>query len=134
MKVTPQQYAQLILEMTENLDENQAGAILAKIAKKIRNNQDMKKVKAIVTELDRQYKVKEGIVDGQVISARALNSEQVAAIKTVLAKKFATDSAKVIVNNVVDESLKGGLIIQVGDEVWDGSIRAKLTKLKSSLI
>ena len=38
-----------------------------------------------------------------------------------------------IINNIIDESVKGGVIIKVEDEVRDGSVRGKLGELKKIL-
>jgi F-type H+-transporting ATPase subunit delta len=65
-----------------------------------------------------------------VTSATALSAEQEANIIARLEKRLAR---KVKLNCNVDDTLIGGLIIQAGDLVIDGSVRGKLTKLADAL-
>ena len=40
---------------------------------------------------------------------------------------------EVVIKNKIDENIKGGIIIKVGDEIVDASISGKLRSFKSSL-
>jgi len=40
----------------------------------------------------------------------------------------------VILKNIIDESIKGGVILRVGDEILDGSIAGRLNDLKKILV
>lgn len=65
-----------------------------------------------------------------VTSARALNDGQISRLREVLAGMYNRD---VTFNLVVDPELVGGLRIQAGDDVIDGSIAARLGDLKLKL-
>jgi F-type H+-transporting ATPase subunit delta len=60
-----------------------------------------------------------------------LNSEQQNAIVAKIEQRF---HKHVILNIQVDETLLGGYVVQVGDEVIDASIRTQLKKLHRHLI
>ena len=47
-------------------------------------------------------------------------------------KKY--QAKEVVLKNIVDENIKGGMIVRVGDEVMDGSIAGKLGELKKILV
>ncbi len=84
-----------------------------------------------IVTLFAQYKAEhEKIVEADVTSAAALSAEQEASIIAGLEKRLAR---KVKLNCNVDDTLIGGLIIQAGDLVIDGSVRGKLTKLADAL-
>lgn len=61
-------------------------------------------------------------------SAVALDPEASTAIQNSLRARFGDD---VTVEFRVEPSLIGGLRVQVGSDVWDGSVRARLDALKN---
>jgi F-type H+-transporting ATPase subunit delta len=66
-----------------------------------------------------------------VRSAIALDDAQQAALRDRLARML---SATPIIHLEVDPSLIGGLVVQVGDDVYDASIRSRLEQLRQRLI
>lgn len=73
----------------------------------------------------------ENSVDAVVTSATELSKKQVAEIAAALTKRLGCD---VKVATEIDENLIGGAVIRAGDVVIDGSIRARLEGLATSLI
>jgi len=73
----------------------------------------------------------EASVDVQVASAIALDAKQEKAIAASLEKKL---GKKVNLSSHIDESLIGGVVIQAGDLVIDGSVKGRLGELASQLI
>ena len=84
------------------------------------------------------------IVDAFIKEAAHTRSKEVATIRTAIALDDAT-VAKIAaalskttgkdldVKVIVDESVMGGIIANVGDEVIDGSVKTRLAKLKESI-
>jgi len=72
----------------------------------------------------------EKMVEANVTSAAVLTAEQEANIVSALEKRLAR---KVKLNCNVDDALIGGLLIQTGDLVIDGSVRGKLNRLADAL-
>jgi len=66
-----------------------------------------------------------------VTSAQELAPATVKALSTTLAKQY---GRQVYINAQVDESLIGGVRVQVGADVIDGSISARLAQLKLELV
>ncbi len=66
----------------------------------------------------------------EVRSAISLTDEQKARLATALGK---ATGKQVEVKVIVDPSIQGGLVAQVGDTVIDGSVRRRLDQLKNSL-
>ena len=73
----------------------------------------------------------ENSVDAVVTSATELSKKQVGDIAQALKKRLGCD---VNVETEIDENLIGGAVIRAGDVVIDGSLRARLEGLATSLI
>jgi F-type H+-transporting ATPase subunit delta len=71
-----------------------------------------------------------GEITAEVTSARALDAGQVDAIKANLKARYGTDIA---VDVAVDPAILGGLVVKVGSERIDGSIRTKLNTLAQAM-
>jgi F-type H+-transporting ATPase subunit delta len=66
-----------------------------------------------------------------VESARALTAEQLSSVAKSLTKTYGRE---ILINANVDELLIGGIRIQVGDDVMDGSISSRLNELRRELV
>lgn len=73
---------------------------------------------------------KENIVDVKVITARQIEPEQENEVVARISKML---NKKVILNKHIDEKIIGGIVIQVGDKLIDGSIVRQLKNIKRSL-
>ena len=71
-----------------------------------------------------------GEVSADVVSAHALSSEQLDALKDALRVQIGKD---VQVNTRVDPALLGGLVVKVGSKMIDSSLRTKLNNLKVAM-
>ena len=71
-----------------------------------------------------------GEVVAEVTSARELTKPQVKSLTDTLVKEM---GAKVQIEQRVDPSILGGLIVRVGSKMVDSSLKTKLQKLKTSL-
>ncbi|MBF0249728.1 MAG: F0F1 ATP synthase subunit delta [Alphaproteobacteria bacterium] len=83
-------------------------------------------IKAYLAELSRQR----GETSAQVISAKTLSDAQLKAVTDVLKKVAGT---QVAVDADVDESLLGGMVVKVGSQMIDTSIKTKLQQLHLSM-
>jgi F-type H+-transporting ATPase subunit delta len=72
-----------------------------------------------------------GIVRATVTSARALNAQQQSEIASALERQL---GRKLQTRYATDPELVGGFVAQVGDQVYDGSIRGRLERLRQALI
>lgn len=73
----------------------------------------------------------EHVISAEVTSAYPINDAQVAELTALLEKKH---GKKVKVSVVVDPALIGGVSIAIGDEVFDASVRGKLSRMAISLM
>jgi F-type H+-transporting ATPase subunit delta len=72
----------------------------------------------------------ERVVKANVTSAKTLDAAELTQLRNALKKRF---DREVEITANVDESLIGGVVINTGDIVIDGSIKTKLARLQASL-
>lgn len=71
-----------------------------------------------------------GETTAEVISARPLDDEQLAALRANLKARFGRD---VTIEPNVDPAILGGLVVKVGSQMIDGSIRTKINSLAHAM-
>ncbi|MFK7821378.1 MAG: ATP synthase F1 subunit delta [Planctomycetaceae bacterium] len=84
----------------------------------------------IRNEAQLQYEKNEGKQRVLVRAAKALSSGALDKISSQLKSKFGFEP---IIEEQIDDSLLGGIVIQVGDTVYDSSLRTKMKQLRESL-
>ncbi|MGJ9384727.1 F0F1 ATP synthase subunit delta [Salipaludibacillus neizhouensis] len=73
-----------------------------------------------------------GIAEATVYSAKPLSEQERAAVISVFAKR--AGKAKLLIDNVVDEEIIGGLKVHIGDTVYDGSVANQLARIQTRMI
>ena len=87
-------------------------------------------LKNIIKDLKKLKKEDEQILEAKVISAFSLDENQKAKIKSILQTKT---EKQIIIDEILEPKIIGGIKIIVGDLVIDGSIKGKLDKLQESI-
>lgn len=72
----------------------------------------------------------DGVLDAKIVSAFAMNDGQLSNLMASLEKKF---KRKIEATVSVDSELIGGVKVEIGDEILDTSIRAKLEAMAIAL-
>ncbi|HJF30418.1 MAG TPA: F0F1 ATP synthase subunit delta [Sporosarcina psychrophila] len=73
-----------------------------------------------------------GIAEAKVYSTRLLTADESQAISTAFAQKIGKQALRI--ENIIDPSLIGGIRLQIGNNIYDSSVSAKLERLKRDLI
>ncbi len=76
------------------------------------------------------YQDNQGILEGTILSVKALKEQEIEKIEDAFYQK---KKMKVKLKNIVDSSLIGGIRVVIQDQIYDGSIKTKLDRLKASL-
>lgn len=92
----------------------------------VARNRRLSSLGAIVRAFETLAARHRGEITAEVTSARPLDDDQVVALKDKLRSRFGTDIA---VDLEVDPEILGGLVVKVGSQRIDGSIRTKLNTL-----
>lgn len=92
----------------------------------------LERLPEIIDAFEHQSGMKEEVVlDSEVISAIPLSDEQKQHITGELQQRY---NQPLRIRFAVDESLIGGLIIRVGDQVLDNSLRVRLNEIQRNML
>ena len=128
MKITPKQYAISLYESTIKVDKVQAEQRIKKFIKILQKNNDLSLIDKIIQQYYKYYRSQRNISKIEVSSAKKLNTE----ILNKLVQKF---NNQIEIEETVDESLIGGIVLKIDDNILlDGSVKKKLENLKKNLI
>ncbi len=85
-----------------------------------------KELRAVIRAFRRLAAEHRGETTADVITARPLNDDQVAALKQQLRTRAGRD---VTIDAQVDPNILGGIVVKLGSQMIDASIRTKLNRL-----
>ena len=86
---------------------------------------------AIAQRLRETSDQKKGVLRAEVVSAAPLGDAYLERLRAQLEKMT---GKKVVVDKREDPTLIAGVVARIGDTVYDGSLRARLTQLKTALL
>jgi F-type H+-transporting ATPase subunit delta len=132
MRISAQQYAQTLFDLTDGKSEFEIEKYVADFARYIHRNRKLKLADKIVEQFSKIYNQKNGIVEAEITTRKKIGEAEIKKMKQHILKKY--QARKVVLKNTIDESLKGGFVLKVGDEVVDGSVKGKLNALKKFLV
>jgi F-type H+-transporting ATPase subunit delta len=84
----------------------------------------------VVDEFDHYRDLHENRVKARVVTARKLDDDLLAALRSALEQRT---QKSVVLTEVVDPEVLGGLRVNVGDRVLDGTVRRSLQDMRRSL-
>lgn len=73
-----------------------------------------------------------GIAEAKVYTVKPLTAEQAEALSASFAPKVGKQA--LLIENIVDSNLLGGLKLRIGNRIFDGSLRGKLDRLERKLL
>lgn len=89
---------------------------------------------SLIDLIAKEYQVladaEKGVMRGEIVSAVALDAEKQKAVRGELEKKA---GRTLVLDFKVDESLLGGMVLKVGDNVMDASLKTQLILLKDTI-
>lgn len=86
---------------------------------------------AIASELRLLIEAHEGIVRVEVVVPMALSPSQKDLLKDVLERQT---GKKVALAEKTDSAVLGGMVVKVGDVVYDGSVRTQIRQIRENLV
>jgi len=89
-------------------------------------NRRLSQLPAMIRAFNQLWARHRGEITAEVTSARPLDDDQVAALKANLRSRMGRDIA---VDLNIDPDILGGLVVKIGSQMIDGSIRTKLNTL-----
>jgi F-type H+-transporting ATPase subunit delta len=131
MKITTTQYAKSLYEATTGKSQGEINNILENFVKILSKNNQLKFKENIIAKFEEIYNQENGIVLAEITSREKISGKLEKEIESFISKKY--KAKEVVIENKIDENIKGGIIIKVGDEVLDASIKSQLANLKNLL-
>lgn len=95
------------------------------------DNDRTTEIKNVVEEYKKLLNERNNILEGVAITAIEMDKENLRALEEKLSSKY---NKKVILENKIDESIIGGVVVKIGNEEIDSSVRNRLNTLRESLI
>ena len=131
MKISTQQYAKTLLELTENKTEKEISGIVLRFAEVLQKEGQIKNTAKIIEKFSEVFNAKHGIVEATIITKDKIKDSEIKKVENYIKEKYG--AKEIVINNIIDEKIKGGIIIKVGDDIIDASIANQLKKLEKSL-
>jgi len=131
VKISAKQYAQVLYDLTEKKDDQLIDDVVLKFAKELSVNNQLNLLENIIEKFNVIWNEHNRIAEAEVVSREKLSSELIAKLNSFIKDKYS--AKEVVLKNIVDEKIKGGIIMKVGDELIDGSIKKKMALLREDL-
>ena len=131
MKITPTQYAKTLNELTRGKSHGAIKDVVAEFIKLIASKNQSRIIPQIIEKFKEIWNKENGVVEAEIITQETMRQETRDKVKKYVKEKY--NAKEVLINNIVNESVRGGIIIRVGDEVLDGSVERQLKDLKIQL-
>lgn len=132
MKISITQYAKTLFELTQGKSEQEVLDVTKKFAEVLKNDGQLKNAAKIIEKFTELYNKANGIVEAEVVTAGVIEKETKEKVEKFVKEKY--QAKEVVIKNVVDKDIRGGIVVRVGDEVMDGSVEMQLRKLKQRLV
>jgi len=131
MKLKEAQYAKTLYEVTKDKDQKEIDIVVSGFFKLLVKNGQFNLAKKIIAKFESFWNEKKGIIEVEVITRAEMGKENLVRVEEYIKGKY--EAKEVLINNKVDEKIKGGIIIKVEDEILDGSVANQLKMLKNNL-
>ncbi len=132
MKITATQHAKALYEATKGKSHQKIDEAVVNFGKILSGNNQLRLGKDIIKKFSDICNSENNIVEAEIVSRDRLVPELVEKVIRFIKKRY--NAREVIIQNRIDKSIKGGIIIKIRDEVIDGSMERKLKELKNKLI
>ncbi len=126
-KLKPKDFAQLLLEITEQKSNTGLKEFVELVYKKRMQGE----MKEIIAEYQNLYNKANGIIEATVTTANRLDEASLKSLALSLKQKYGAKEIEVI--EKVDQRLIGGIKVKVGDTVHDASLGHALNQLHKQL-
>ena len=123
-----------IEEKLDLLDRTLKGRVsdtLLRFLKVVCERERMDCLDEIYRETRRQFNASRNVIDVQVTTAKPIDSSAYSSLIQALETRF---GAKLDVETYIDPKLIGGVVVRIGDQVYDGSVAQKLQSLKQDAV
>ncbi len=126
-KILPLQYAKILHTLTIGLSGKELEKHISDFVALLHKNQSLNKIPYIIKDFEIYSAKMQGSEKATIKSARELSDSTIEEIKKFL-------SLKGEVKTKIDEKILGGTVVEVGNKIFDASLKTQINKLKQQLI
>ncbi|MEG1284382.1 MAG: F0F1 ATP synthase subunit delta [Romboutsia sp.] len=116
--------------LIEKVFANQISASLSNFLKIIIDKDRVSAIEAVEKSYKELLNEKNNIVEGIAITAISISEEELKNLEAKLSSKY---NKNVTLQNEVDQSILGGVLVRLGNEEIDGTVKSRLAKMKDQL-
>ncbi|EKE18495.1 MAG: F0F1 ATP synthase subunit delta [uncultured bacterium] len=132
MKINIKQYSQTLFDLTDGKSDQEVLDVVGKFAQTLKKDGQVKNAGMIMRKFSEMYNGANGIVEAEVTTRYKIQDTRYKEIEDFIKSKYKAESVEI--TSIVNESIKGGIIVKVGDEIFDASVNGQLKKLHKILI
>ncbi len=130
-KLSPKQLALALHEAVATAPASEASELVKLFVALLVKKRMIRKSDEIIEAYRKLDLTAHGITEAHVSSAQPLTKEAKEKIIEYIQEEYGTK--KVVLDKKIDESLIGGMKLRIGDEVTDGTLKGRLSKLERAL-
>lgn len=117
-------------DLLEKVFQNQLSENLSNFLKIIIDKDRVSAIEAVQSSFKELLNEKENVLEGIAITAVPMSQEEIKELELKLSKKY---NKNVTLENNVDESILGGVLVRLGNEEIDGTVKTRLAGMKNIL-
>lgn len=118
-------------EMLDNIFGGKISETLLNLFKLLIDKARFGEINEIFNCFHESYYAEKGIVSTVVYSVVPMKAESMTRLKSNLEKQM---QKQIVIENKIDKTLVGGIMLRIGDKVIDGSIKRRMELLKDDLL
>ncbi len=117
-------------DLVEKVFGNQISDNLNNFLKIIIDKDRVSALEAVQKSCKALLNEKNNIIEGSAITAVPMTQEELKQLEAKLSSKY---NKNVTLENKIDKSILGGVLVRLGNEEIDGTVKTRLTKMKDQL-
>lgn len=117
-------------EIIENVFNNRIENDLKNFFKILIDKERISSLELIQKSFKELLNEKNNIVEGKAITAIPMSKEEIKKLEENLSSKYNTN---IVLENIVDKTILGGVLVRLGNKEIDGTIKTRLENLKQEL-
>lgn len=117
--------------MTDGKSEQDVSGVVKNFAAQLKKDGQLKSAGKIMQKFSELYDRAHGIVAAEIQSREELPQDVLQKVEKFVKERYGAKEVELKI--AVNEGVRGGIIVKVGDEVLDASVKAQLKRLKKQL-
>lgn len=118
------------INIIDNVFENKININVKNFLKILVERNRISSIKDIASSYKELLNEKNNILEGIAITAIPMKKEEIKKLEEKLSQKY---NKNVTLENKVDKSILGGVLVRLGNEEIDGTVKTRLSKVKEQL-